>query len=340
MADTQHIQDATAGGQLDSPSTEDYNQIDPGVLDTFPPARFPVDLYQFKEQAGMLTRIYLAGDEVSNSLRTRFRQLSEEGSLFFTRKQIEQYSASVAGDIDAALADPNLTWEEKSNIFIGELKQRQDDFFAQPMPDELARLTRTLEALCQYIVEKPIRIARVVHHMHTTLTPARRRVNASLMGLTIYTEIHRSGLTADTLTSIALGFFLYDVGMTKVSHLMIGRRQKLTPIEQRTVQGHPNKSVEILARLKITQPEILEPAIQHHERLNGKGYPNQLAGEHIGHLGRIIGIADTYSAMITDTPQRKGFSTVEAAAELIKNDESYDPVICRALVRFLQTVPS
>ncbi len=62
--------------------------------------------------------------------------------------------------------------------------------------------------------------------------------------------------------------------MTKVSDLMIGKRQTLTPIEQRTLQEHPKKGLEILARLNLVRAEVVEPVIQHHERLNGTGYPN------------------------------------------------------------------
>lgn len=321
-------------------STEDYNQIDPGVLDCFPPSRFPVDLYQFKEGAGMLTQIYQAGDEVTDSMRSGFRDLSEEGVLFFSRNQIDEYTASVACDLNMALDDPNLTWDEKAVVFIDELKRRQDDMFEHPMPQELEALTRTLESFCMHLVEDNRRMAKVVQLMHGDLSPGKRRVNASLMSLAVYLEAHKGGIMAEILESVALGFFLYDIGMTKVSHLMIGKRQKLTPSEQRTVQEHPKKSLEILIRLNLRRPEVLEPALQHHERLNGKGYPNKLSGDRIGQLGRIVAITDTYSAMITDTPQRKGFAPIEAAAELVKNDTAYDPVVCRTLIRFLQTVPS
>lgn len=322
------------------PNTEDYNQIDPHILDCFPRAQYSVDLYHYKEAIRTLSPIYVAGNEVSNSMRDRFRRLSENGKLFFSRNQIEAYTQLVACDLYTALDDPNLTWEEKALVFIGELQRQQDAFFANPMPQELEHLTNTLGSLSAYLIEDNRRMTTIVNRLHGNLTPVRRRTNASLMALAVYMEMHKGELYLETLEVVALGFFLYDIGMTKVSDLMIGKRQKLTPIEQRTLQEHPKKGVEILARLNLIRPEIIEPAIQHHERLNGSGYPNKLKNDNIGTLGRITAVADTYIAMVTENAQRKGVSPIEAAAELLKKKPLYDTEARKTLIRYLQTVPA
>lgn len=322
------------------PNTEDYNQIDPAILECFPRSQYTVDLYHYKEGICTLSPIYMAGNEISNSMRDRFHRLSSEGKLFFSRNQIEAYTQLVACDLYAALDDPNLTWEEKAQVFIGELQRLQDAFFTHPMPQELEQLTSTLNSLCAYLIEDNRRMSTIVNKLHAILTPERRRTNASLMALAVYMEMNKGDLYLETLEVVALGFFLYDIGMNKVSDLMIGKRQTLTPIEQRTLQEHPKKGVEILARLNLTRVEIIEPVIQHHERLNGTGYPNKLKGDNIGMLGRIVAVADTYIAMVTTNAQRKGVSPIQAAAELLKKNHLYDPVARKTLIRYLQTVPA
>lgn len=339
MSDIEHTP-SSAGLPDEDASTEDFNQIEPDILDCFPQDRIPVDLFLFREDTGMLKRVHKAGDGINKEKRKQLRAHSKAGTLFFTRNQIDTYTELVANDIATALKDPNLGWDEKSSVFINELRKRQDAMFEHAMPRELEGLNRVLASFCDHLVEDASRMAKVVQDAHTDLSPERRRINASLMGLAVYIERHRHTVLAETLGSVALGFFLYDIGMTKVSHLLIGKNRKLTPLELRTVREHPFKSMEIFERLGLEGPEITEPALQHHERLDGKGYPNQLPGHKIGILGRIAGVTDTYCAMITDTPQRKRFTPLEAAAELIQKDEKYDPVITRSLVRFLQTVPS
>jgi len=319
-------------------NTEDYNQIDPGILDCFPRTKYPVNLFHWKENIRVLSPVYRAGREIDRHLRARIRDLSEKGLLFFSRNQIDDYAACVACNLDTALDDPNLTWDEKAGVFIGELSRRQGAMFLHPMAQELDDLQKAIECLCAYLVEDSNRMAKVVWDVHGNISLENRRINASLIALAIYMEIHKGDIMLETLEVVAMGFFLYDIGMSKVSPMMLAKAQQLTPPEQRSMREHPKVGLEILNRLNLTRPEIAEPVIQHHERINGTGYPNKLKDDRIGQLGRIAGVADSYCAMITETPHSKGLPPINAAAELVTNERQYDQVVCRTLVRFLQTV--
>ncbi|QJB56080.1 HD domain-containing phosphohydrolase [Pseudodesulfovibrio sp. zrk46] len=336
----ERLQNIVLRKNIGGSSTEDYNQIDPHILACFPRSRFTVDLYHYKEKIRTLSPVYAAGNEVSRSMLERFEQMSANGELFFSRKQIKAYTALVACDLYTALDDPNLTWEEKAQVFIDELRRKQSEFFHHPMPQELDNLINPLSSLCAYLIEDNRRMTTIVNRLHAALTPDNRRINASLMALAVYLEMNKGNLFLETLEAVALGFFLYDIGMSKVSELMIGKRQKLTPSEQRTLQTHPQKGLEIVNRLNMTRPEIVEPIIQHHERLNGSGYPNKLAADKIGQLGRIAGVADSYIAMVTDNAQRAGITPIEAAAEFLRKKNLYDQMAQRTLIRYLQTVPA
>jgi len=319
-------------------NTEDYNQIEPGILDCFPPTKYPVNLFHWREDIAALSPVYVAGREVDRRLRAKFRELSEKGVLFFSRNQIDEYTACMAANLRTALDDPNLTWDEQSVLFINELACRQEALYRNPMGQELENLQRLLETLCVYLVEDPRRMATLACGVHNDVTPMRRRVNASLIAIAIYIEMNKGKLFTETLETVSLGFFLYDIGMTKLSPMMLAKCQQLTPPEQRIVREHPKTGLDILARLNLTRPEVTEPCIQHHERINGSGYPNKLMNEKIGKLGRIAAVADSYCAMISDTAHRKGLAPIKAAAELVTNDRHYDQIVCRHLVRFLQTV--
>lgn len=322
----------------DGINTEDYNQIDPEILACFPRTKYPVNLFHWKEKIRVLSPVYVAGREVNRHQRELIRQLSEQGVLFFSRNQIENYTACVACNLETALDDPNLSWDEKAGVFIEELARRQGKIYQHPMAQELEDLRKAIELLCVYLVEDSNRIGKVVYDIHSNISPERRRINASLLAVAIYLQMHKGEIFLENLEVITLGFFLYDIGMSKVSPMMLAKVQQLTPPEQRTMREHPKVGLEILTRLNLSRPEVTEPAIQHHERINGSGYPNKLKDNRIGQLGRIAGVADSYCAMITSTPQRKGIAPINAAAELVTKVGQYDQIICRTLVRFLQTV--
>lgn len=319
-------------------SIENFNQVDPETLDCFPQDRYPVDLYEWREKPGMLVRVYKAGDELNSSARARYAEVSRQENLFFSRRQIAEYTETLSCHLDHAMRDPNLTWEERASLFIKELAKRQEALFSHPMEAELDALASLISELCTQLAEDYTRMERLIREVHQNLVPERRRVNASLIGLAVYMEMHKGTVLVENLETAALGFFVYDIGMSKISPMMLAKRQQLTPMEQRTVHEHPTRGRDILTRLGLTRPEVFEPVLQHHERLDGSGYPDRLTGERIGRMGRIAAVADTYGAMVTDTPQRKGFPPIEAAGELISGKTKYDPVVSRILVRFLQSV--
>ncbi len=320
--------------------TEDYNRINRVTLENFPRNSCPVDLYHWQADVPSLTPIYRAGRDMNRRLREQLHALCESGQLFFSRTQINAYVAYVGNNLDTAMEDPNLTGEDKADLFVRELKLRQEAFYKNPMPEELNRLKHGLEALCTYLREESRHMARMVRDVHANLTLDRRRINASLLALAVYMEIRKATLAAAPLQDVALGFFLYDIGMTKISPMMLAKPGQLTPPEMRTVQAHPRQSVDILRRLNLTRPEVYEPAIQHHERLSGKGYPNSLSGTSLGLLGRIAGVADSYCAMITPHPRRTPLTPVTAAEELVASDHLYDQDICKILVLLLHAVPA
>ena len=100
----------------DGINTEDYNQIDPGILDCFPRTKYPVDLFHWKEKIRVLSPVYHVGREINRHQRARIRDLSEKGLLFFSRNQIENYTTCVAGNLETALNDPNLTRSEERRV--------------------------------------------------------------------------------------------------------------------------------------------------------------------------------------------------------------------------------
>lgn len=325
---------------LDEVDTEDFNQIDPNILDCFPKYKIPVDLYHWRDDLAFLKHVYKRNRNLDKSQRTALYQLSEAGLLFFSRRQIVEYTKSVACDLNAALNDPNLTWDEKAIVFFRALTRAQEEFFSQPKTPQFEQLNTILNSLCDHLIENNRRIDKIVQELHNNISPQRRRVNASLMALALYLEIHKGGILAETLDNVALGFMLYDIGMSHVSPMMLAKPQQLTTMDQRAMREHPNKGVEILKKLDLDRPEIIEPTMQHHERLNGSGYPNKLVGDRMGQLARIVAVTDTYAAMITDTPQRKGGKPIKAATELIENEDLYDRFICRTLIHFLKNIPS
>ncbi|MFQ5794027.1 MAG: HD-GYP domain-containing protein, partial [Candidatus Bipolaricaulia bacterium] len=126
------------------------------------------------------------------------------------------------------------------------------------------------------------------------------------------------GLSADRLDILAYAAYLHDLGKAGIAEHILGKSGKLTEAERVEMHKHPSIGSRMAA-----QKSFLEKAAwiieQHHERVDGKGYPEGLNGEEISLEARIIAVVDAYDAMTTDRPYRDALSKTEAIAELHRN---------------------
>jgi len=110
----------------------------------------------------------------------------------------------------------------------------------------------------------------------------------------------------------------------------------LSEKEFEIIKRHPIITEEILKPLKIRKEEM-EACLYHHEMISGKGYPYGLKGEQIPLMARILAVADSLSAMISERPYRKKMEIDEAIKELEKNaGEQFDENVVRALINVLK----
>ncbi|MGQ9645272.1 MAG: HD domain-containing phosphohydrolase [Thermodesulfobacteriota bacterium] len=126
-------------------------------------------------------------------------------------------------------------------------------------------------------------------------------------------------------TELQIASYLHDIGKIGISNRFINKKGALNPTDWALIKQHSNKSIELLAPLKLS-PNILSFIQHHHEHYDGTGYPDGLAGEKIPVGARIIAISDAYDSMTSNRPYRKPFSSEEAKAELTRcSGKQFDP---------------
>jgi len=135
----------------------------------------------------------------------------------------------------------------------------------------------------------------------------------------------KSGLPHREIYDCYLGGLLHDVGKIGVSEAILCKPGKLTEHEFVEIRKHPEIGANILRGLKQLA-EVNRAVLTHHERLDGSGYPRQLAGSQIPKIGRIVGLADSFDAMVSDRLYRAALSTEEALSEVGKSrGRHFDP---------------
>jgi HD-GYP domain-containing protein (c-di-GMP phosphodiesterase class II) len=142
------------------------------------------------------------------------------------------------------------------------------------------------------------------------------------------------GFDADSRAVVELSGLLHDVGKIGVPDAILNKPGKLTDDEFREMRLHPLHGVRILSNIQSAKIASLLPGVKyHHERWDGKGYPEGLKGEEIPLLGRLLGVADFLDALTSDRSYRKGL-TLEEALEMVRDldGQAFDPAIVKAAV--------
>jgi len=135
------------------------------------------------------------------------------------------------------------------------------------------------------------------------------------------------GLSAETLQTIQVSGILHDVGKIGVPDSILKKPGKLTDEEFDLMKQHPVFGAVIVGSI-AGMDEVVLGVRHHHERYDGRGYPDGLKGEEIPLIGRIMAVADAYSAMTTCRPYRKGLTQHQALQEIRKNlGAQFDPRI-------------
>ena len=143
------------------------------------------------------------------------------------------------------------------------------------------------------------------------------------------------GLNEEDLVSVELAATLHDIGKISLDSNILAKTGKLNEADWIEIKKHP----EVGFRIAQTVPELMrisEFILSHHERWDGKGYPQGLAGEDIPLVSRIIAVVDSFDAMTQDRAYRKALTIDQAVQEIRKNaGTQFDPKL--ALV-FVETV--
>lgn len=144
---------------------------------------------------------------------------------------------------------------------------------------------------------------------------------------------HWLGLHQDIVDVIALGAELHDIGKIGVSEAVLNKPGKLTEAEYRHIMEHPTIGARILAPLMRDAPIALAIVRHHHERLDGKGFPDGLKADAIPLDVRVVTVADSFDAMTSVRSYRPAMSIEKAIEELqVWKGRQFDPSVVDALV--------
>ena len=140
------------------------------------------------------------------------------------------------------------------------------------------------------------------------------------------------GLDDATVRRVELAGRLHDMGKVMIAQSVWRKAGALSKTERQLVEQHVQFGRD-MARLVPGLADVAEIIHQHHERIDGRGYPLGLAGEAIRLEARIVAVCDAWAAMLADRPYHAALTPAEASAELVRGKgNQFDPVVVEHLL--------
>ena len=284
----------------------DYIPISVATL--MPSCTIGLDLYQVESETENL--ILYRGGEYPLTLedldRLRGRGIEQ---LFISRDSqasYQQYLREIATSPDQNTVPLSVRTEAVTEV----VRQILQVAFTQDRVDQtveaaeqLGSLTAVILTNDQFAVKDML---KVLHHDYATFTHS---ANVAFYCGILATELGHSKQTVEEITA---GGLLHDLGKLEISDELLRKPDKLTELELREIHMHPTLGFKKLAHREDLVEGQLMMTYQHHERLDGQGYPVGCIGDEIHPWAKICSVVDVYEALTSNRPYRRSMSQKKA----------------------------
>ncbi|MCX5819386.1 MAG: PAS domain S-box protein [Deltaproteobacteria bacterium] len=280
----------------------------------------------------------MGNDRLSALLGYSFQELQDMTWAELTQPEdldadVEQFNRVLAGEIDSYMMDKRFIRKNGEVIWVrlavGCVRKRDGEvsYFVALFEDitdrkeSYERLRKSLRATVQAIA--------VTVETRDPYTAGHQRRVADL-ARAIATEMN---LSSDQIESIRMAATIHDLGKISVPAEILSKPTKLTELEFSLIKTHVQSGYNILKDIEFSWP-VARMVLEHHERIDGSGYPNGLKADHLLLESRILSVADVVEAMASHRPYRPALGVDNALNEITKNKGvHYDSEVVDACLR-------
>ena len=251
------------------------------------------------------------------------------GHLLIEATHLQKYAgylSQVMGKYDPSSSVGMAVIQEKSKIVM-------KDVFEGALDDEkIKAVTETANEMVEGILMRDEVLNELLTIKRHDYQNYVHSVNVAVLSLSLGKAL---GLNKETLQYLGIGAFLHDIGKREVPKEILGKIGLLTEAEYKVYKRHVIEGVRMLeSTWKIPAPSIAAVS-QHHERINGTGYPNGISDKQIEIFGRIMSIADCFDNLTSPRPNKSAMMPFDAAKVLADEKGHFDQHILMTFVKLL-----
>jgi putative nucleotidyltransferase with HDIG domain len=278
----------------------------------------PFSIYSL-DKGGMPILFCKAGYEITPQ---RQEVLREQNRRFFVqREDMSTYVEYAAVHISDIVRNPQINPAEKLDLVkdVGSRMVRR--IISDPAGTDERNAREFVSGYVDLILQSPAVKSSLFAVAQRGKYLLSRSFNVCTLCLLIGEVLYQGNRMH--LSALGTGGLLLDIGMTTIPEEIIEKRDSLTEEEYKTAKTHVISGVDMLQGNNF-HPNVIRMIEQHHERIDGSGYPQGLRGDHIHMYAQIAAVADTYDAITSERPYGPPKSHIEALTEMVGQIEKFN----------------
>lgn len=248
------------------------------------------------------------------------------------------YYRTIEQHLEKIIKNPRIQIEKKSEILYATSIELAHQLLSKPMaPKDIDRTENVVDSMINFIMQDKSAFSKLFEISNHDFYTATHMVNVCSLTLSFANHIGIHDKTM--LRVVGTGALLHDIGKIFVSANLLNAEAQPSGEEITQLRNHVEQGCEYLAKLNNVSSEAMMIVGQHHERIDGSGYPRNLRGGQISLLGRIVGIVDTFDAMTSVRPYRTDSHSVEEAIRYLYAEapQKYDLAMVQAFEKLIHS---
>jgi HD-GYP domain-containing protein (c-di-GMP phosphodiesterase class II) len=237
---------------------------------------------------------------IENNVHTVYIRAQERGAY---QQYLEQH-------LPTLLASPEMPAERKANLLYTVSANVVQDCLTDPRSGAIVdRTRRVAESTIDFVLRSDRSVAQLATLMAADYYTFTHSINVSVFGVAL---AHKAGVSREDLADFAVGAMLHDIGKSEIPKELLTSTGPLTPDQYRQMKEHVAIGERLLSGHRRLSPIAMLPVKQHHEKVDGSGYPRGLEKDQVHLFGRISAIADCFDAMTTNRSYQHAKAPYEA----------------------------